>query len=86
MSCQKVGAWCWSEGEDWRLVIVNLSGSPVQGRVHVPWNEVKGKQWRLSDALSEATYVRDGTEISQEGLYIELLPWTGQIFSFSAVE
>jgi hypothetical protein len=86
MSSEKVGAWSWSDAEDRRLVIVNLCASPVQGRVHVPWDDVKGKQWRLDDALSEATYVRDGTEIWQEGLYIELLPWAGQIFSFDALK
>jgi hypothetical protein len=85
MSFQKLGAWSWRDGEDRRLVIVNLCGSPVQARVHVPWGEVDGKQWRLDDALSDATYVRDGSEIWREGLYIELLPWTGQIFSFLPV-
>lgn len=84
MSCQMLGAWCWTFEQERRLILVNYHDSKVQGRVHVPWDDVKGKSWLLSDALSDATYTRDGNEIQQAGLYVELAARAGQILSFRA--
>ena len=85
MSCQMLGAWCWTSGEERRLIIVNYKDSPVQARVHVPWHDMEGKPWYLGDALSDVSYTRDGSEIQQAGLYVELAPWAGQILSIRAV-
>jgi hypothetical protein len=84
-SCQKLEAWCWTQADDRRLIVVNLSGGAVQARVHVPWDDVSGKLWRLEDALSNSTYDRDGTEIQNDGLYVELAAWAGQIFALRAI-
>jgi hypothetical protein len=85
LSCQKLGAWCWTRGNDRCLVLVNLNSSNVQARVHVTWGDVAGRVWRLNDALSEASYDRDGDEIQNQGLYVELTPWEGQILSFHVI-
>jgi glycosidase len=85
LSCQKLGAWCWTRDNDRCLVIVNLNPSNVQARVHVPWVDLIGRKWRLNDALSEASYDRDGDEIQNEGLYVDLAPWVGQILSFHVI-
>ena len=82
LSCQKLGAWCWTRDNDRCLVLVNLSSGNVQARVHVPWGDLTGKMWRLSDALSQASYDRNGDEIQNQGLYVELAPWQGQILAF----
>jgi hypothetical protein len=84
-SFHRLGAWSWSKGDDRRLVIVNLSDGAAQARVHVPWDELRGNLWRLDDALSEATYDRQGDEIRNDGLYVDLAPWSGQILTFHAV-
>ncbi len=80
-TCQALGAWCWTRGEDRRLVIVNFSDHAAQARIHVPWHDLHGRLWRLADALSGATYDRDGSELQEEGLYVELGPWAGHIFT-----
>jgi hypothetical protein len=85
LSFQKLGAWCWTAENDRCLVIVNLSYSAVQARVHVPWDDLSGKMWRLNDDLSNASYDRDGSEIQKDGLYVELAPWGGQILVFRAI-
>jgi hypothetical protein len=36
---------------------------------------VRGANWRLIDALSDASYDRDGNEMAASGLYVELQPW-----------
>jgi len=84
-SYQKLVAWCWTRGGDRRLVVVNLSNGAVQARVQVPWDDLRAKVWRLEDALSDLTYDRGGTEIQNDGLYVELAAWAGQIFALRAI-
>jgi hypothetical protein len=77
-------AWCWKQDEDRAIVVVNLSGAPAQGRVHLPWGELQGgSAWRLHDRLSDAVYDRDGAEISEQGLYVGLASWNCHLFRCS---
>ena len=81
-SFQNLLAWSWVRDEDRRLIAVNLSESAVQARVQVPWEELRGATWRLTDALSNASYDRDGDEIAASGLYVELGPWSYHFFQY----
>jgi hypothetical protein len=47
------------------------------------WDELRGAQWRLKDVLSGASYDRDGSEMRDAGLYIDLKPWEFQLFRMS---
>jgi hypothetical protein len=80
-SHQKLEAWCWTKDDHRCLVLVNLCDGVVQARVKVPWDDLRGKVWRLEDGLSNAIYDRHGTEIQNDGLYVELKAWAGQIFA-----
>ncbi len=84
-SFERLGVWSWTKDDDRQLIVVNLSDAGVQARVHLPWDEVGGKTWRLVDALSDATYDREGDEIWNDGLYIDLEPWAGQILAFHSI-
>ncbi len=75
-------AWSWRNGDDCCLVVVNLSESNAQGQVRVPWDELRGKTWHLSDALSGATFDGNGDEMLSPGLYVELGPWQYHFFQF----
>lgn len=79
-SFRNLVAWSWAKDEQRCLVTVNLSGSPAQARIHLPWDDVPGGTWRLSDPLSEATYDRQGDELRNLGLYVELGPWNFHFF------
>jgi glycosidase len=68
-------AWCRRHDEERYLIVVNLSGQHSQGMVRVPWNEVGGRLWRLTDALSGEDYERDGSQMLSPGLYVDLSPW-----------
>ena len=68
-------AWSWAGTDDRYLIVVNLSGGPVQGRVHPPWDDVREEIWRWTDSLSGVSYDRAGNEILADGLYVELAPW-----------
>jgi hypothetical protein len=50
----------------------------------VPWDDLRGKQWRLSDVLSGEFHDRSGDEMRDAGLYVELAPWKCHIFQMRA--
>ncbi len=51
-SCLNLLAWCWVKDDERYLIIINFRQETAQARVHVPWDELRGKQWRLNDVLS----------------------------------
>jgi hypothetical protein len=79
-SFQNLVAWTWLKDDERYLIIVNLSHSPVQARVKVPWADASARQWHLRDALSGAIYERDANEMLSPGLYVELGPWGHHFF------
>jgi hypothetical protein len=74
-SFRNLVAWSWVDNDDRRLIVVNLSGGAVQGRVHLPWDDIREGTWRLTDSFSDVSYDREGNEIQADGLYVELEPW-----------
>jgi hypothetical protein len=75
-------AWCWSGAAGPHAVVVNLSDRPAQGRVRLPWAQLRGQTWNLCDPLREETFQREGDKIAEEGLYVELGPWATHFFGF----
>jgi glycosidase len=84
-SYQNLVAWNWLKDNDRHLIIVNLSDSSAQAHVQVPWEELRGKTWRLVDVLSGQTYERNGDEMRDPGLYVELKPWNCYFFRLHEV-
>jgi hypothetical protein len=84
-SCQNLLTWCWVKGDERYLIVINFRQEAVQARVHMPWNELRGKQWRLADVLSGETYDRCGSDIWDAGLYVELTPWKCHLFQVCAL-
>ncbi|MBV8809773.1 MAG: alpha-amylase [Acidobacteriaceae bacterium] len=78
-------AWSWRNGDDCCLVVVNLTSSSAQGQVRTPWNELRGRMWRLSDSLSGASFERNGDEMLSPGLYVGLGPWQYHLLRFGMV-
>jgi hypothetical protein len=79
-SFQNLVAWSWQKDNERYLIGVNLSDCSVQARVQVSWARTDGGAWRLIDALSGATYARNGDEMLSPGLYVELGPWNYYLF------
>jgi glycosidase len=79
-SYQNLVAWSWINGDDRCLIVVNLSESAAQGKVEVPWDDWRGKTWRLADPLSGDTYDRSGDEMRNQGLFVDLKPWACHFF------
>jgi hypothetical protein len=77
-------AWCWRGAGERFLMVVNLSDWGAQARVRVPWEELKGRSWRLIDLFTGAVYGRNGEEMCQPGLFVELPPWGFHFFKLGA--
>jgi hypothetical protein len=80
-SHQNLIAWCWRNKEEHHLVIVNLSGSAAQGRVLLPWDELRGRSWQITDLFTKEMYERSGDEMCTQGLYVDLPPWGYHVLS-----
>jgi hypothetical protein len=68
-------AWHWRRDDERYLIVINLSDSPAQAQVQVPWPDARGGMWSLVDALSNTSFERDGDEMVSPGLYVGLGPW-----------
>ena len=84
-SCQNLLSWCWVKAEERYLVVINFRQEAAQARVRVPWDELRGKEWRLNDVLSDEFYDRDGSEMRDAGLYVDLRPWQCHLFQVCAL-
>jgi hypothetical protein len=81
-SHENLVAWSWSGANRHHLVVVNLSDRPSQGRVRMPALKLDGQSWRLVDLLSGDSYERDGNEMMEPGLFVDLKPWGYHFFEF----
>jgi hypothetical protein len=68
-------SWCWSGPDSRHLVVVNLSDAAAQARVRLPWDDVAGRSWTLTDRLDGERFERAGDEIAATGLYVALDAW-----------
>ncbi len=77
-----LAAWSWKKKGEKYLIVVNLSDQRSQGRVLLPWDELTGRSWRLTDLFKEEIYDRDGNEMTDPGLYVELEAWGFHFLKF----
>lgn len=67
---QNLLAWCW-EGDTRWLVVVNLDDGTAAGLVRTRWNDLRGRQWQLTDPTQSVAFVRSGDDLV-DGLFVEL--------------
>jgi len=84
-SCQNVLSWCLVEKDERYLVAINYRQEASQTLLHVPWDELRGKSWRLDDLLSGEVYERSGDGMRDAGLYVDLGPWQCHVFRVTAL-
>lgn len=72
--------WCWAMDGERYLVVINFQQHAAQARVQVPWDDLRGWQWSLSDVLADESYARSGDEMRDAGLHVELAPWQCHLF------
>jgi hypothetical protein len=72
----------WMQAGKLLLVAVNYSSHDSQCYVRLPYPWLGGRDWRLEDWLSPAVYVRQGAELAEKGLYLDMPAWGAHAFSF----
>jgi alpha amylase-like protein len=75
-------AWSWAHEDTHHLIVVNLSDQPSQGRIRIPALDLAGRTWRMTDELNGTMYEREGHELQQDGLYVELDAWGVHVLKF----
>src|SRR6516164_5783204 len=76
-------AWAGEDGTR-HVVVVNYSGSQAQCRLPLPFPEFRGRQVRLTDRMGTEVYDRAGTDLVENGLFIDHSPWHFNVFEVQA--
>jgi hypothetical protein len=75
-------AWCVRHGDERRLIVVNLSEQGAQARIRLPWPDLAGRSWRLADRFRGEIHERNGNEMLDPGLFIDLEAWGRHFLRF----
>jgi hypothetical protein len=62
------------------LVVVNYAPHPSQCYLNLLFPGIKNRTVRLQDLLSAACYVRQGDDLLERGLYLDMPPWSYHVF------
>jgi hypothetical protein len=87
-SCHNLLAWSWTAddgvGRGRHVIVVNLSEAPAQGRIPLPWTDLPGRNWRLADLFDDGEFVRDGSELAEQGLFVAMGPGQSYVLAVRA--
>jgi glycosidase len=79
-------AYAWAANDGSRnVVVVNYAGNQGQCRLPLPFSELRGKQVRLTDAMGPEFYDRDGTDLVDNGLFIDHGTWNYNVFELRTI-
>jgi len=77
-------AFAWQgPGDERLLVTVNYAPNQSQCYVRLPFANLAGGQWRLQDQLEEVVYDRDGSDLQERGLYLDVPAWQTSVFALT---
>ena len=75
-------AYAWAHEKETRYAVVaNYADNRGQCRLRLPFPELRGRQVRLIDLMGSEVYDRDGTDIVDNGVYIDHNPWHSNVFA-----
>lgn len=81
-SFHRLVAWRWAGSGRHHLIVVNLADTSSQGRVRMPGLSLDGRTWRLTDLMSGDVFERNGGEMTDPGLFVDLPPWGYHFLEF----
>ena len=68
------------------MVVINFSAQPAQARIHLDADgDPPAGSFRFADLLTAGVYLRDGAEVADLGLYVDLQPWESYLFAVDRV-
>jgi hypothetical protein len=71
-SAERLIGWTWTARDHRYLVVVNDSDSRADGRVRLPWTDLRAKKLVFDDRLAGVRYEHDGNELAANGVYVAL--------------
>jgi hypothetical protein len=78
-------AFAWEGvGGERLLVVVNYGHTQGQCYVHLPWPDLRGRRFLLRDRMGPARYERDGGDLADRGLYLDVPEWQYHVFDVLA--
>ena len=78
--CLVVFAW-HGLSEERMLVLVNYAANQSQCYVRLPFSDLQGARWKLTDLMGEAVYDREGDDLQARGLFLDVSPWQVAVYS-----
>lgn len=78
----------WRQGDDMRLIVLNISGEWSQGAIDLgAWaDELAGQDWVLLDVMHRTYIDENGDEIVNNGLFVDVEPHQAMIFHFEPLK
>jgi hypothetical protein len=70
-------------GSDGKRLLIAVNYAPYQSQCNVllPFPEIENHSVQLEDSLSSACYNREGSELLECGLYLDMEPWSYHVFT-----
>ncbi len=70
----------WKSDDAWKVIAVNLAGSPSQGRIRFGDRPFAASQYLFYDEFNDVSYARSAAEIRGPGLFIRREKFDAHIF------
>lgn len=78
-NCFVCFAW-QSSSDDRMLVLVNFAANQSQCYVLLPFEDMANTDWKLQDQFSNTNYTRNGKELLEQGLFLDMEAWQAHVF------
>ena len=62
------------------MVAVNYAPNQSQCYLRLPFGDLAGRSVLLEDLMGPEAFERDGTQLSEGGLYLDMKPWEYHVF------
>lgn len=79
---QNILAWTWRRENERALIVVNDSARRSQAMIEMAWDDLPGRVWRLHDPLNGDLFLRDGNQLCDAGLFVDLDAWRYHFLRF----
>ena len=78
-------AYEWRSETAWKLIVVNLSGNPSQGRIRLGERVSVSKEYAFYDEVNDVRYPRHGEELRNVGLFVRRDAFQAHLFDITTV-
>ena len=73
--------FAWTNPEQEKLVVaVNFASNQSQCYLRLPFDDLRGHSVVMEDLMGHESYERNGTELYERGLYLDMGPWGYHVF------